>query len=72
MTPAEFKATRIAAGMSQPQLAEYLGAPVQRNRKHLISRTVQWWELHAKEIPGPIAKLMDALKTKTQSNEYYL
>jgi DNA-binding transcriptional regulator YiaG len=62
MTPAEFKAIRIAAGMTQVQLAEYLRVPVQRNRKRAISRTVQDWETPGRRIPGPAAELMRRLK----------
>ena len=53
MTPAQFKAIRHAAGMTQRQLAETL--------RISDGRTVRRWEGGEREISGPVTILMEML-----------
>ncbi len=53
MTPEEFKTIRTKLGLTQQQMAEWLGY----GGKHL-HRTVRRWEAGDRTIPPSVAKLM--------------
>ena len=49
MTPADFRATRTALGMTQGALASALGVD---------RRTVQFWEAGDRAVPETVARIM--------------
>lgn len=53
MTPAEFKAIRVRAGLTQAQLATFL--------RISDKRTVRYWETGERPVTGPVSLLMELL-----------
>jgi DNA-binding transcriptional regulator YiaG len=57
MTPAEFRAIRLASVMTQAELAAWLRVDL---------RTIQKWEGGERKIPGPVQLLMEQQKQDRQ------
>lgn len=55
MSPAQFKAARLALGMTQGQLATALGLGKSGDR------TIRRWENGERKISGPVARAIEAL-----------
>lgn len=53
MTPDEFKAARMRLGMSQNDMADFLGIA--------SDRTVRRWEEGEKDIPGPVLLVLELI-----------
>lgn len=53
MAPAEFKAIRLRAGLTQSQLAAFL--------RISDRRAVRYWEAGERAISGPVSLLMEML-----------
>jgi DNA-binding transcriptional regulator YiaG len=53
MTPEEFKKARMDLGMSQNDMADFLGVA--------SDRTVRRWEEGEKDIPGPVLLVMELI-----------
>jgi DNA-binding transcriptional regulator YiaG len=53
MSPEEFKRARLELGMSQNDIAEFLGVA--------SDRTIRRWEEGAKDIPGPVLLVMELI-----------
>lgn len=53
MSPDQFRAIRKAAGLTQAELAQFLGAS---------HRSVQYWETGNRPINGPVGFLMELLR----------
>jgi DNA-binding transcriptional regulator YiaG len=54
MTPSEFKAIRLRAGLTQSQLADRL--------RISDKRTIRYWETGERPISGPVSLLMEQLE----------
>lgn len=54
MTPSEFKAIRLRAGLTQSQLADKL--------RISDKRTIRYWESGERPISGPVSLLMEQLE----------
>lgn len=53
MTPDKFKEARMRLGMSQNDMAEFLGIA--------SDRTVRRWEEGEKDIPGPVLLVLELI-----------
>jgi DNA-binding transcriptional regulator YiaG len=53
MTPSEFKAIRLRAGLTQSQLADRL--------RISDKRTISYWETGERPISGPVSLLMEQI-----------
>jgi DNA-binding transcriptional regulator YiaG len=62
MSPEEFKSARLALGMSQNDIAEFLGVA--------SDRTVRRWEEGEKDIPGPVLLVMELIFNVPEAAEY--
>lgn len=53
MTPADFRAIRLALGLSAKKMAEALG---------VCERSIWYWESGTRRVPKPIANLLAFLR----------
>lgn len=54
MTPSEFKAIRLRAGLTQSQLADRL--------RITSKRAIRYWETGERPISGPVSLLMEQIE----------
>lgn len=62
MSPDEFKRARLELGMSQNDMADFLGVA--------SDRTIRRWEEGDKDIPGPVLLVMELIFNVPGVSEY--